>query len=131
MAGGITGRPCRIRRSSVFWNIPLTNTSKTARRLMRVPPTSRRNLCFELSGPLRKRRQPRELEVRRRAEEIDPLSREDREIDLVTAPVGTAAIVVGQTVVASELPGAKEHSCALTHLGVPREGGYRASDEQG
>src|SRR6266571_9481027 len=91
---------------------------------------SRRDLCPELSGSRCERRQPLNLQVRASAEDIDPRRREVREINLVTAPIGTAAIVVGKSVVASKFPGAEEHSGAVLHLRVRRERGDRASDEQ-
>jgi hypothetical protein len=47
----------------------------------------------------------------------------------VTAPVGTTAIIIGQAVVASELPGSEEHPGSGLHVGVRGEGD-RASDEQ-
>ena len=48
-------------------------------------------------------------------------------INLVTAPIGTAAIVVGKSVVASKFTGAEEHSGAVPHFRVRRERGDRAS----
>jgi hypothetical protein len=60
-----------------------------------------RDLCPELSRSARERRQPCDLQVSARAEQIDPRWWESGEVDLVTAPVGTAAVVVGQSVVAS------------------------------
>src|SRR5262249_56846497 len=77
-------------------------------RFRRVPHAAteecralRRNLRPELSRPGGERRQPFDLQVGARAEQIDPRRRERGEVDRVTAPVGAAAIVVGQSVVAS------------------------------
>ena len=75
------------------------------------PDMSGRHLCPELSRTGRKRRQPFDLQVSARAEQIEPRPRERGTSNrAVTDPVGTPAIVVGRSVVPSKFPGAKDHS---------------------
>jgi len=90
----------------------------------------RRDFRPEPPRPACERRQPLALQVSARTEQVDPRWRERGEVDLVPSPIGTAAIVVGQPVVASELLGAEEHSSAGLYPGVRRDRGDRASDEQ-
>ena len=69
----------------------------------------------ELPGPPGERRQPLDFQVGARAEQLDPLRREHREVDLVAPPVGPPAVVVGEAVIARQLPRAEEHACAAPH----------------
>src|SRR5215831_8638475 len=99
-----------------------------APRLCFVP--SARDLRSELPCSRRERCQPLDLQIGARAEQIDPRRREDGEIDLVTAPVGTAAVVVGASVLASEFPRPEEHTGVVAHVRVGCECSDRASDEE-
>src|SRR5262245_240734 len=89
-----------------------------------------RDLRLELSRPRSEGRQPLDLQVGARAKQIDQCRREDGEVDLVAAPVGTAAVVVGQAVVASKIPRAEEHAGSVPHVRVGRQCGDRPSGEQ-
>src|SRR5580704_9165497 len=59
---------------------------------------SRRDPCPELPGSRRERRQPLDLQIGARSEQIHPHRREFGEINLVAAPIGTTAVVVGEAV---------------------------------
>src|SRR5260370_3222808 len=105
----------------MFAPCPISETKLRQRNIladMTAKGGSRRNLCPELPGPRGKRRQPLDLQISARAEQIDPRRREYGEVNLVAAPIGTTAIVVGKSVIARKLPGAEKHSRAVLHLRV-------------
>src|SRR5947209_16351659 len=91
---------------------------------------SGRDLGPEFPRPRRERREPLDLEVGRRAEPVDPFRRQRREVDVVAPPIGTAAVVVGEAVVARQLPRAEEQAGAAPDVRIGGQRGDRASDEQ-
>ena len=74
----------------------------TPAQVRRILPS--RDLRPELSRARRERRQPLDLEVASRAEQIGPRRRKGGEVDLMTPPVRPAAVVVGEPVVPRQLP---------------------------
>src|SRR5437773_6422376 len=91
--------------------------------------SSGRNLCPEFPGPRRERRQPLDFQVGARAEQLDPLRREHREVDRVAPPVRTPAVVVGEALLARQLLRADEQACAMPHLRLSCQRGDPASYE--
>src|SRR3712207_4248034 len=76
------------------------------------------DFCPELLAAHEQRRQPAYLQIDPGSKDLDPVGRSCREVDLVAAPVGPAAVVIRESIVARELPRAAEHAGAVQHLRI-------------
>src|SRR2546428_261966 len=117
--------------SAAAW--PAHEAQRTAAARMKCFMTrdcSLRELLQKPLRPLRHGLEPLDLHLRAAAKIFEHRRREHREIDVVRAPVGPAAVLVRELVFARELPRAVELTRPLENAPIRGERRHAAPDEQ-